>query len=181
MSLLPILMAAGLLLPAVLLPTYVDRDDVPEPSAERIERSVDTYVVEERSVDTYVVEGSVEGVAAPETTSEGTTLTIGSDVLFAFASAVVEDAAQAALSAQLDQIPVGAQVTVEGHTDSRGGDAVNVPLSVARGEAVAAVLRASRPDLVLEVVGKGSSEPVAAETDEPAMAKNRRVELSWTS
>jgi len=169
MSLLPILMATGLLLPAVH--SYVDRDDVPEPSAEKIERSVDTYVVE----------GSVEGVAAPETTSEGTTLTIGSDVLFAFASAVVEDAAQAALSAQLDQIPVGAQVTVEGHTDSRGGDAVNVPLSVARGEAVAAVLRASRPDLVLEVVGKGSSEPVAAETDEPAMAKNRRVELSWTS
>lgn len=171
MSLLPILVATGLLLPAVLLPTYVDRDDVPEPSAERIERSVDTYVID----------GSVERVAAPETTSKGSTLTIGSDVLFAFASAVVEDAAQAALSAQLDQIPAGTQVMVEGHTDSRGGDAVNIPLSAARAEAVAAVLRAGRPDLVLEVVGKGSSEPVAPEVDEQAMAQNRRVELSWTS
>lgn len=166
MSLVPVVVAVGLLLPL----TYVDRDGVPEPSAERIEQSVDTYSVE----------GSVESVAPPETTSQGSTLTIGSDVLFAYASAEVDQTAQAALAAQLDQIPAGAQVTVEGHTDSRGGDAVNVPLSAARAEAVAAVLRAGRPDLVLEVAGRGSSEPLAAETDEQAMAKNRRVELSWT-
>ncbi|WP_315094554.1 OmpA family protein [uncultured Cellulomonas sp.] len=167
MSLAPVVLALGLLLPAA----YVDRDDVAEPSAERIEQSVDTYSVE----------GSVESVAPPETSSEGSTLTIGSDVLFAYASAVVDDTAQAALAEQLDQIPAGAQVTVEGHTDSRGGDDVNVPLSAARAEAVAAVLRAARADLVLTVQGKGSSEPVVSETDEQAMAKNRRVELSWAS
>jgi len=165
-------MSAGTIAVAVtlLLPfAYVDRDDVAEPSPQRIERSVNQYSVE----------GSVERVEPPTTTSAGTTLTIGSDVLFAYASAVVDDTAQAALAGQLDQIPAGAQVLVEGHTDSRGGDAVNVPLSAARAEAVAAVLRGSRPDLVLEVVGKASSEPVEAEVDEPAMAKNRRVELSW--
>jgi outer membrane protein OmpA-like peptidoglycan-associated protein len=170
-SLLPLLLATGLLLPAALPATYVDRDDVPEPPTTKIERSVNTYSVE----------GSVESVAPPETTSTGSTLTIGSDVLFAYASSVVEGAAQTALAAQLAQIPAGVPVTVTGHTDARGGDGVNVPLSAARAEAVAAVLRASRPDLVLEVVGKGSSEPVAPETDEQAMAKNRRVELSWTS
>lgn len=167
MSVLRVLVAAALL----LLATYVDRDDVPEPSPEKIERSVDTYSVE----------GSVERVEPPEQTSAGTTLTIGSDVLFAYASAEVDATAQAALAGQLDQIPAGAQVTVEGHTDSRGGDAVNVPLSAARAEAVAAVLRATRPDLVLTVVGKASSEPVQSETDEQAMARNRRVELSWTA
>jgi outer membrane protein OmpA-like peptidoglycan-associated protein len=165
MSAVPVLVAVALLLPSA----YVDRADAPEPPAEKIERSVNSYSVE----------GSVERVEPPRSTSAGTTLTIGSDVLFAYASAVVDDAAQAAVAAQLDQIPAGAQVTVEGHTDSRGGDAVNVPLSAARAEAVAAVLRAARPDLVLEVVGKASSEPVASETDEQAMAKNRRVELSW--
>ncbi|MBO3084879.1 OmpA family protein [Cellulomonas fengjieae] len=157
---------------ALLLPfAYVDREDAPEPSAERIERSVNAYSTE----------GSVTGVEAPASTGGGTTLTIGSDVLFAYASSELDQTAQAALGAQLDQIPAGAQVTVEGHTDSRGGDAVNVPLSTARAEAVAGVLRASRTDLVLQVVGKASSEPAVPETDEPAMAKNRRVELSWAS
>ena len=143
---------------------------------------MDTYSAEriEQSVDTYSVEGSVESVAPAQTTSEGSTLTIGSDVLFAYASAEVDQAAQGALAAQLEQIPAGAHVTVEGHTDSRGGDAINVPLSAARAEGVAAVLRAGRPDLVLEVAGRGSSDPVAAETDEEGMAQNRRVELSWT-
>jgi outer membrane protein OmpA-like peptidoglycan-associated protein len=167
-------MSAGAVLVAVgllLAPAYVHRDDVPEPPADRIERSVNTYSVE----------GSVERVEPPTSTAEGSTLTVGSDVLFAINSAVVDDAARAAVSAQLDPIPSAAQVTVEGHTDSRGGDAVNVPLSVARADAVAAVLRAARPDLVLTVVGKASSEPVVAETDEQAMAKNRRVELTWTS
>ena len=169
MSLLPVLLIAGVLLPAGVAFSYVDRDDVPEPPVAKIERSVDSYTVE----------GSVEGIAPPTTTPTGSTLTIGSDVLFAYASAVVEPAAQAALAAQLDQIPAGVQVLVEGHTDARGGDAVNLPLSAARAEAVATVLRAGRPDLVLEVTGKGSSEPLASETSEEAMAQNRRVELSW--
>ena len=161
---------AGLLAASLLLPTWVDRDEVPEPSPERIERSVNTYSIE----------GSVERVEPPEPTADGSTLTIGSDVLFAFASAEVDAVARVALTAQLEQIPQGAAVTVEGHTDARGGDEVNVPLSAARAEAVAAVLRAARPDLALTVVGKASAEPVAEETDEPAMARNRRVELSWT-
>lgn len=168
MILAPVLVAAALLLPAAA--PYVDREDAPEPSAAKIARSVDTYAVD----------GSVERVTPPKTSAAVSTLTIGSDVLFAYASAVVDDAAGAALSAQLDQIPAGAHVIVEGHTDSRGGDGVNLPLSAARAEAVAAVLRAGRADLALEVVGRGSSDPVAPETDEQAMAKNRRVELSWT-
>lgn len=87
----------------------------------------------------------MERVAPPPTTSAGSTLTIGSDVLFAYASSVVAGAAQTTLAAQLGQIPAGVPVTVTGHTDSRGGD------------------------------------PVASETNEQAMAKNRRVELAWTS
>jgi OmpA-OmpF porin, OOP family len=176
MSAVPLLVVAALLLPAGVHPPYVDRDDVVEPSAERIERSVDTY-----SVD-----GSVERVAPPVETAAGTTLTIGSDVLFAYASSDLDPAAHEALEDQAEQVPDGAHVTVVGHTDARGGDAVNVPLSVARAEAVAAVLRAARPDLVLEVSGKGSSEPLGPETvggkpDEQAMARNRRVELSWAT
>lgn len=166
-------MSAGAVVAALgllVVPAFADRDEVPDPPAERIERSV----VE------YSIEGSVERVEPPVPTADGSTLTIGSDVLFAFASAVVDDDAQAAVLTQVDLIPTGAPVTVEGHTDARGGDAVNVPLSAARAEAVAAVLRAARPDLVLTVVGKASTEPLEPETDELAMARNRRVEVSWT-
>jgi len=168
-SLTPLAVVVALVLP--LSGPFADRDDVPEPSAKRIEQSVDTYSIE----------GSVESVDPPQVNSEGSTLTIGSDVLFAFASAEIADDALAALSTQLAQIPQGAHVLVEGHTDARGGDSVNVPLSVARAQAVADVAAAARADLVLEVVGKASSEPLESETSEEAMARNRRVELSWTS
>lgn len=178
----PLLTVLALALP-LAVPGYVDREDAPVPTADAIERSVDTYATD-GSVDAYTTQGSVESVAPPETDGGTTTLTVGSDVLFAYASHDLDPAAAAALAALVEQVPEGAQVAVVGHTDSRGGDAVNLPLSSARAEAVAAVLRSTRPDLVLAVGGAGSSEPVADEyvagdPDFVAMARNRRVELRW--
>lgn len=177
MSALHLAVAAGLTLPLAVVPTgYVDRADAPAPSEAKIEKSIDRY-----STD-----GSVEAVEPPQQDGTTTVLTIGSDVLFAFGSADLDPAALAAVQTQADQVPQGAEVSVVGHTDSRGGDAVNLPLSSARAEAVAAVLRASRPDLVLAVGGAGSSEPLAPELvagspDLEAMARNRRVEIRWAT
>lgn len=177
MSAVHLAVAAGLALPLVVVPTgYVDRADAPTPSTAKIVKSIDRY-----STD-----GSVELVEPPRQDGTTTVLTIGSDVLFAFGSADLDPAALAAVGTQADHVPQGAEVSVVGHTDSRGGDAVNLPLSSARAEAVAAVLRASRPDLVLAVGGAGSSEPVASEyaggaPDPEAMARNRRVEIRWAT
>ena len=161
---------------AVLLTTggYTDRDSAPEPSPERIERSVNAY-----STD-----GSVEKLAQTTKQDDESTLTLGTDVLFAFDSADLDAAAEDAVTAQLAGVPKKAKVAVGGHTDARGGDKVNVPLSKARAQAVADLVAAQRPDLRLTVKGYGSSQPLADESvggkpDDDAMARNRRVELSW--
>lgn len=108
--------------------------------------------------------------------------TLTSDLLFAFDSAELSPQAVAAVGEVAAGLPQGAAVAVDGHTDGLGGDAVNVPLSQARAQAVADALAAARPDLVLTVTGHGSAQPVAAETvdgrDDPAgRALNRRVEV----
>ncbi|QJW37509.1 OmpA family protein [Cellulosimicrobium protaetiae] len=122
-----------------------------------------------------------------ETTREDageTVVVLTSDLLFPFDESALTPAAAAALAELVDQIPQGAAVAVDGHTDSMGTDARNDELSVARAESVAAVLRAERPDLTLTVGGHGSREPVAENIvggeDNPAgRALNRRVELSF--
>lgn len=131
-----------------------------------------------------VVEGAVLGLEREAPAPAAVTLT--SDLLFDFGSAALTPAASAAVTEIAARLPQGAAVAVDGHTDARGGDAVNVPLSQARAQAVADVLAAGRPDLVLTVTGHGSDVPVADEEagghDNPGgRALNRRVELAWTA
>lgn len=115
----------------------------------------------------------------------GGVTTLTSDLLFAFDSAELAPGAPAAIADLAATLPQGAAVAVDGHTDGLGGDAVNVPLSQARAQAVADALTAARPDLVLTVTGHGSSQPVAQEQvdgrDDPSgRALNRRVEVRVT-
>ena len=77
-----------------------------------------------------------------------------------------------------------AAVTVVGHTDSIGDPGFNQRLSEDRAKAVAAAIAKARPDLDLEVSGKGESDPLVANTsggqDDPeGRARNRRVEVSF--
>lgn len=111
--------------------------------------------------------------------------TLTSDLLFGFDSAQLAPGAAAKIAELAGGLPQGAAVGVDGHTDGLGGDAVNVPLSQARAQAVADALTAARPDLALTVTGHGSSRPVAQETaegrDDPSgRALNRRVEVRVT-
>lgn len=70
----------------------------------------------------------------------------------------------------------GKEVLLAGFADSRGGDAVNVPLSVDRSRAVSAKLQ-ERGVPVASSIGLGSQRPVAPNTDETGWEKNRRVEI----
>jgi outer membrane protein OmpA-like peptidoglycan-associated protein len=70
-------------------------------------------------------------------------------------------------------------VRVEGHTDSDGAEAANLALSVARAEAVTAVLAgkgiaAER----LYAIGYGETLPVASNDTPAGKQKNRRIVFS---
>jgi outer membrane protein OmpA-like peptidoglycan-associated protein len=71
------------------------------------------------------------------------------------------------------------KLLVVGHTDSVGGFAANLELSRKRAEAVVAQLVSGykvAPSR-LQAFGVAYASPVAANTDEPGRARNRRVEL----
>ncbi|HEV6954399.1 MAG TPA: OmpA family protein [Promicromonospora sp.] len=115
---------------------------------------------------------------------EATTVRLTSDLLFRFGEHALTEAADAAVRDLLDDIPQGAEVTVDGHTDSIGDDAFNDRLSEQRADAVAAVLADARPDLHLTVRGHGEREPIADNEidgkDNPVgRAQNRRVEVGY--
>jgi outer membrane protein OmpA-like peptidoglycan-associated protein len=72
----------------------------------------------------------------------------------------------------------GLKVGVYGHTDANGTDALNIPLSEKRADAVRQYLiKKGLSDNRVEAKGYGSSKPVASNTTEAGRSKNRRVEI----
>jgi outer membrane protein OmpA-like peptidoglycan-associated protein len=72
------------------------------------------------------------------------------------------------------------QIEIGGHTDSRGSDELNQGLSEKRANAIREHLLSSFPQLRAEqytAVGYGEKQPIADNTTETGMAKNRRVEF----
>ncbi|MDA2813737.1 OmpA family protein [Nocardiopsis sp. RSe5-2] len=131
---------------------------------------------------------SVEELETEKSEGGTTTVTIAADVLFAFDEASLTDAAQDTIADIAGRLE-GAEGTVEvvGHSDGIGDDAYNQELSEKRAEAVKSAIEdelgSAAPDI--EAEGRGSSEPVAEETDgdgndvPSARAENRRVEISF--
>jgi OmpA-OmpF porin, OOP family len=68
---------------------------------------------------------------------------------------------------------------VGGHTDNRGGDAINMPLSQARADAVKAYLLSKGvKDALLGTQGFAASKPIADNATAQGRARNRRIELT---
>lgn len=70
------------------------------------------------------------------------------------------------------------QVSIIGHTDNTGSDAINDPLSVERAARTRDYLTAK--DVAsdrISISGRGSHEPVAGNDTESGRAQNRRVEI----
>jgi OOP family OmpA-OmpF porin len=119
-------------------------------------------------------------------------VTVSASTLFRFNSDKLEPGAEDAIVAQLGDRPLHADLTqpflVEGHTDGKGSDAVNQPLSERRARRVAEVLERRFPNLAGRVtsVGFGAARPVAPNTiggkDNPAGRRlNRRVEIHFAA
>jgi peptidoglycan-binding protein ArfA len=81
------------------------------------------------------------------------------------------------VAAKLEACP-GAKVTVKGYTDNTGNDAINMPLSENRADAVVDFLIArgvTRDQLTAK--GLGSADPIADNGNPEGQGKNRRVEI----
>ncbi len=106
------------------------------------------------------------------------------DVLFDFDKAVLRPDAAPALAKAADLIErfPDAKLAVTGHTDAKGSDAYNDPLSLRRAQAVAAWL-SERTERTPSATGRGKRVPIAPNTrldgsDNPeGRQRNRRVEI----
>jgi outer membrane protein OmpA-like peptidoglycan-associated protein len=121
--------------------------------------------------------------AQVETVNDGQEIkvTFDSGLLFATGSSTLTQASKNSLSqfaASLQANP-DTDVHIYGHTDSSGGDKINIPLSQQRADAVKNYLTTQGSVLSSRLVtqGFGSSQPVAAEDAKGVQALNRRVEI----
>ncbi len=123
-----------------------------------------------------------------EETATSLTMKLEGDVLFDFDKAVVRPDAEKLLekvAIVLGEFPEG-QVTVEGHTDSKGGDKVNLDMSQRRADAVKTwlVKKKSIPEKMITTKGFGKTKPAAPNTnpdgsDNPeGRQQNRRVQIT---
>jgi peptidoglycan-binding protein ArfA len=95
--------------------------------------------------------------------------------------ATLTPGAKAELTAIANAIKVcpDARITVIGHTDNTGNDAINFPLSINRADSVADYLVSQGVSAVSVVSkGEGSSNPVAGNDTADGRAQNRRTEIT---
>jgi outer membrane protein OmpA-like peptidoglycan-associated protein len=120
------------------------------------------------------------GVAVSQTADNRLKLDIPSDVSFDVGRAAIKPNFAPVLNqfaTSLTQHPV-TTVTIVGHTDSTGSDAINNPLSVDRADAARDYLVSrgvARTRIVTD--GRGAREPVADNGTQQGRDKNRRVEI----
>ena len=116
-----------------------------------------------------------------EETAQSVTIRLEGDVLFDTGKAQLRSEAQSALekvAVVLAQFP-GARVEVAGHTDSKGGPAMNLDLSEKRAVAVSEFLkkRAELAGINFRTRGFGETKPIASNDTDEGRQQNRRVEI----
>jgi outer membrane protein OmpA-like peptidoglycan-associated protein len=120
------------------------------------------------------------GVGVTQTADNRLKLDIPSDISFAVGRADIQPNFRSVLDTFASGLTqnTAATVTVIGHTDSTGSDAVNDPLSLNRANSVRNYLSghgvaSSR----IFTEGRGSHEPIVTNDTPANRAKNRRVEI----
>ena len=111
-------------------------------------------------------------------------VTFDSGILFASGKSDLNTSSKTSLTNFANSLKTHQEtdITIYGHTDSQGGDNVNVPLSQKRALSVQNFLSMQGVSTSrMTAVGKGSSEPVAAENAKGVQALNRRVEVYITA
>jgi outer membrane protein OmpA-like peptidoglycan-associated protein len=119
-------------------------------------------------------------LAAVKQEERGTVITLSGSVLFASNQATLLPEAISRLSQVSDALMTTKErnLVIEGYTDSRGTDSVNLDLSQRRADAVREFLvrRGYEPDRV-QSRGLGKARPIADNGTAEGRANNRRVEI----
>lgn len=120
------------------------------------------------------------GVGVSQTADNRLKLDIPSDISFDVGRSAIKSNFAPVLShfaTSLNQNPI-TSVTIVGHTDSTGSDAINNPLSFDRANSARDYL-VSRGVAAQRIAtdGRGSREPIANNSTDQGRAKNRRVEI----
>lgn len=120
------------------------------------------------------------GVQVTQTADNRFKLDVPSDVSFAVGRADIQPNLRPILdrfATTLGENPA-ATVSVVGHTDATGTDAINDPLSVNRAASARQYLASRGVDAArIAIDGHGSREPIADNSTAAGRAKNRRVEI----
>ncbi|MET0335699.1 MAG: OmpA family protein [Rhizobacter sp.] len=120
------------------------------------------------------------GIDVTRTNDNQLKLNVPNDVSFDVNSANIKPELRSVLdtfatSLRGDQAAV---LTIVGHTDSTGSDAINNPLSLERARSVRDYLAARGVSSNrIETAGRGEREPVADNNTDSGRARNRRVEM----
>ncbi|MDR7268632.1 outer membrane protein OmpA-like peptidoglycan-associated protein [Pelomonas saccharophila] len=118
------------------------------------------------------------GVEVARTDDNRLRLNVPSDVSFDTGRADIKPQMRPVLDEVGRNLDPNVHVTIVGHTDSTGSDAINDPLSRERAAAVRDYLSLRGVSTArVSVAGRGSHEPVASNDSEAGRAANRRVEI----
>ncbi len=120
------------------------------------------------------------GVAVTQTPDNRLKLEVPSDISFDVGRAAIKPNFAPVLTQFASSLGqnTATSVTIIGHTDNTGSDAINNPLSIERAESTRDFLvgkGVSRARIATD--GKGSREPVADNATQAGRDKNRRVEI----
>jgi outer membrane protein OmpA-like peptidoglycan-associated protein len=124
---------------------------------------------------------SLEKIGQLKEEARGTVLTLSGQVLFVTGKSELLPTARDQLGQVAKALSEPGQtqtITIEGHTDSRGDEAMNMKLSQERADAVKMYLiSVGVPAERITAVGKGEGTPVASNDTPEGRANNRRVEI----
>jgi outer membrane protein OmpA-like peptidoglycan-associated protein len=136
----------------------------------------------ERKRQTLEAAARGSGIAVLRTQDDQLRINVPSDFSFDSDSAVIKPGMRPvldALAVDLEAAELSRMlILVIGHTDDRGSDAVNDPLSLARARSVASYLESKGiAALRIAVEGHGEHEPMIGNDQAYGRALNRRVDV----
>lgn len=109
---------------------------------------------------------------------------LSGDALFDTGSSELKTSAATTLDQLISSIkstPGVVQIAIEGHTDSTGTDALNIPLSKARAQRVRDYFVLNGLETIpMSIDGLGATRPVADNNTDAGKAANRRVDITIT-
>jgi outer membrane protein OmpA-like peptidoglycan-associated protein len=157
--------------------TEAERQKAMQAEAARLDAEAGKAAAEKKAQDAM---DALSRSLAVKNDARGTVITLSGGVLFATNKAEILPGAQAQLNQVADALKAQAEqkITIEGHTDNTGTDAVNRDLSARRATAVRdyLIVRGVSANAI-SVLGSGSSRPVADNKSTEGRAMNRRVEI----